>query len=861
MVLLEREHVLDSLAEYSASAAGRNGRLVFLAGEGGVGKTTVLEHFRSTLHDVRWAAGACDGLFTPRPLGPLFDVARHLPGQLAAACERGAGREDLFSALLHDLAESPVVLAIEDVHWADESTLDLLRFLGRRVRDLPALVLATYRDDALGAEHPLRLVLGELASVRSTRRIEIAPLSESAVRVLASGTGVDAHELHTLTGGNPFFVTEVLQGGAVGVPPSVREAVLARTARLSRSARRVVEAAALVGGRLDPALLQTLVGATDEDLDESVVAGVLVSDDSLRFRHELTRLTVEHEIPAHRRRPLHAAVLATLQSTGCTDEARLAHHAEGACDAAAVLRFAPAAAARAADLGAHREAAAQYERALRFADLAAPAELAQLYDLLALESALTDDWARAAEAGEASLALWRRAGERHREGAAMSRLSRAMWRLCRPECGTYADDAVRVLEPLGPSPELALAYATAGKAYMENAPDERGIQLCRQAEQMAEQLGLADVLSDALDTEACIVSLQGGDWEPLMQRALEVADAAGAQDQAGRAYANMHALLVAERRFVECDKYFAEGAQYCDDHDLGTYAFCLRGGHAEAQFIRGRWNDALAIALPLLDSKATSPANRNMLASTVGRAFARRADPSAWIYLDEYLSNARGAGDAAWLLDAYPAHAEAHWLQGDLEAARRDLAEITGRYAEAPQSVLGSIAGLCRRVGVEAPAFSLPADHPFQLSAEGQFAAAADAWDDRGMPYEAALAFYDAGDEASLREALRRFEALGATAAAEATRREMRRQGLRAVPAGAQQATRADPFGLTRREREVLDLICAGLSNADVADHLVISTRTVDHHVSAVLGKLGVSSRTAAAALVASESRQLPEQK
>ena len=849
MPLLEREEALASLHEYAESAGCGNGRVVLLSGEAGVGKSTLLEHFEAATPKHRWLHGACDGLFTPRPLGPLFDVAEEVGGELLAACRRDAPRDELFRQFLRALSDdAPQVVAIEDVHWADESTLDLLRFLGRRVRDAAVLLICTYRDDELGPDHPLRLVLGELASSRSTRRVTLAPLSERAVRELAVDSGVDAGELFRLSGGNPFFVTEVLQARSTKLPESARDAVLARLGRLAPATRRVAEAAALIGTQVEPPLLDAVAAPTAHDLDDLLASGLVVSDrDGLRFRHELSRLAVEHEIPAHRRRQVHAAVLASLTALGCEDDARLAYHAEGAEDVAAVLRFAPAAAARASGLGAHREAGAQYERAIRFADQHNPGRLAELYDLLVDESSLTDTWDRAAVAGEQALALWRQLGDRRREGATMSQLSRTMWRLCRPESHQYAEDAVAALEPLGPSPELAWAYAGAAKVLMEDAGGARGIELARRATHLATELDLPDVLSDALNTEACLVSDQGGDWEPLMSRALDVAVAAGAEDQVGRAYGNMWVLLATEQRFVECDKYLQEGTQYCDEHDIGTYGFCLRAGRAELSLMQGRWDEAVEVARPLLASQVSSPANRTMLALTVGRVLARRGDRSSWAYLDEALTNSVKSGDAAWIVQSYPAHAEAHWLEGDPDAGRADLSIAVSRLDGMAPTTQAEVAPWARRLGVELPDLSIADDDPAARLLAGEFDAAAAEWDARGMPYEAALAFYDSGTEDGLREAIRRFEALGATAAVEAARREMRRLGIRSIPSGARSSTRAHPLGLTRREAEVLEGVCAGRTNAEISAQLFLSPRTVDHHVSSVLAKLGVSTRAEAA--------------
>jgi DNA-binding CsgD family transcriptional regulator/tetratricopeptide (TPR) repeat protein len=851
MPLLERDHIVASLREYADSAAARDGRLVLVSGEAGVGKSALVEAFRDLDVGARYAWGTCDGLFTPRPLGPLFDIADQLGGPLLDACRAGGDRDELFGRLLKALDEPAprTVLVIEDVHWADESTLDLLGYLGRRLTTLPALVLVTYRDDALAPDHPLRMVLGSLATQRATRRVTVSPLTAQAVRVLAADSPLDPAELHRLTGGNPFFVTEVVRAGTIDVPPSAHDAVMARIARISTAARRSVEAAAFIGGQLDPTLLHTVAAAGSAELDELVDAGVLVSDGSvLRFRHEITRVTVERAVPAHRRREIHLAVLTALLATGCEDDARLAYHAEGGDDGAAVLRFASRAGERAGRLAAHRQAAAQYERAIRFAGDEPPAALADLYDAYAHECAMVDQFDRAAAAGQQALALWRQVGDRRREGGTLCMLSRTMWRLCRnDESDRCAHDAVAILEPRGPTPELAGAYGMLARVHMHGEP-AAGLDFTRKAQHLAIDLGLPAVLSDVLNTESCIVSSLDGDWEPLMRRALDTALSSGSADQAGRAYANLHVMLALRKRFAAAEDCFSEGLVYCEENDIGTYGYCLRGGQAELLVAQGRYEAALDLCLPLLAGGAISPANRVGLAATVALVYARRGDPRAAQYLDE-ARELIGPGDGwDWALEVFPVQAESHWLAGDLSAARAALRPAVDALPKAEGWSAGAVLAWSRRLGIDAPAPAAQLPQAYRTWLAGDSEDAVRLWDDVGCPYEAALVRFDSGTDAGLRDALHRFEAIGAHAAVQAVRREMRRLGIRSIPAGARSATREHPLGLTRREREVLDLVCLGQTNTEISERLVISARTVDHHVSAVLAKLGVPTRGAAAA-------------
>ena len=326
------------------------------------------------------------------------------------------------------------MVVLEDVHLADGATLDVIRLLGRRVAGLSALVVVTYREVELSATHPLRIVLGELAAAAMSCGSRSSPFRRWPLPSSRGAYEVDPGELFRRTGGNPFFVTEVLATGTGAIPRTVRDAVLARAARLSTPARRLLEAVAAVPPHAELRLLEAIAGDVVGSLEECLASGMLeAGPDGVAFRHELARLTIEESLAPDRRVLLHRAALGALADPQWrqVDLDRLAHHAAAAGDVEAVLRFAPAAGDRAAVLGAHREAAAHYARVLRFADALAPEAHAELLERHSHECYLTNQGA------EAIAALATR--DRAAPGARATRARRA-WRSprCRRSCGARA---------------------------------------------------------------------------------------------------------------------------------------------------------------------------------------------------------------------------------------------------------------------------------------------------------------------------------------------------------------------------------------------------------------------------------------
>jgi predicted ATPase len=405
MDLLERATELATLQDaLAAVGTSGHGSLVLVAGEAGIGKTALLDAFRDGNRIVPTLRAGCDALFTPRPLGPVLEIAADLGAD-------GTTPHDLVQALVPELRKrGPLVVVLEDLHWADEATLDVVRMLARRLESVPALLVATYRDDSLDRQHPLHLLLGELPASRRVQRLTLAPLSAEAVATLAANE--DSSELHRQTGGNPFFVTEVLATAGEELPATVREAVLARTARLDATARRVLDGVAVLRPRAELDLLQSLLDEYPNGLDECLGSGMLVSvGNAVAFRHEIARVAVEESLPPHDRLELHRRALAALASAPQPDLARLVHHAEAAGDRDALLLYAPAAGERSAKLGAHREAAAHFERALRFADELDPERRIELLERRSYECYVTDQIDAAIDARTRALEEHRRRGD------------------------------------------------------------------------------------------------------------------------------------------------------------------------------------------------------------------------------------------------------------------------------------------------------------------------------------------------------------------------------------------------------------------------------------------------------------------
>jgi DNA-binding CsgD family transcriptional regulator/tetratricopeptide (TPR) repeat protein len=852
MKLAEREAALLTFDRQLEGTRGGGGHVLLVCGEAGIGKTTLLKAFAQRRGDASLWWGACDPLETPHPLAPLHDIARGTDIAFRALLQPGVERAALYEAVLAALQSSvtPVVAVFEDVHWADEATLDLLKFLGRRIDRVPCLLVLSWRDDEVSATHPLRRLLGELPSSLATR-LALQPLSPAAVARLAAQAMRPAAGVHAMTRGNPLFVSELLRHGTEGVPQRVQDLVLARFARLGEAAQAVVRLASTVPTRIDSALVDDLLAPSPRVLDECLDSGLLnAADGSYFFRHELVRVAIEASLSPPLARALHGDVLAALARPrhAGVSLARHVHHAVRAGDARAVATLAPAAAVQALQRGAHGEAAAHYRIALTHAG--PEDDQGAWLAAYALECRLTNQLEEAIAAHGRLTAWHREHPDPQREAVNLCGLALAqVLALRNGEADASSQRAIATLAGLPPGPELARAYRVEAQLRMLNRDCNAAVAWAQRAIALAEALSEREILAEAvgtLGTAMLFLDYDAGCGH--LERALALALADGLHGLAANSLSNLGSGSGEVWRLREARRHLQAAIAFSQQHEIDFYRHYAVAWLALCELHLGQWDDAREHALDVVQQAASPTTSRVMALAALGRLQARRGEPEATATLDEALALALASGTLQRVAPVRCARAEAAWLRGDLSAAAAEAgAALPLAQAHGHPWFSGELALWLRRAGaaVDVPAACAP---PHALLLEGRWREAAAAWGELGAPFERALALAG-GDDAGRLEALAVFDELGARPVAARVRQSLRAAGVRGIPRGVRASTQVNPHQLTEREREILELLCGGLRNSEIAERLCRSVRTVDHHVAATFAKLGVGPRAEAVAV------------
>jgi ATP/maltotriose-dependent transcriptional regulator MalT len=850
MELLERSAALDQLEAGLRDAAAGRGRLIAITGPAGIGKTALIRTFvRERASGARILWGACDDLVVPRPLGPLVDISSAFEDELRGALAGETDSRRLFALVIRELERRPrpTVLVLDDLQWVDQATLDLLIYAARRLDRLPVLLVVSSRHESAAAAGLRRLLVA--GPTDRTTRTELAPLSLDAVAALV---GERSAEVHARTGGVPFYVRALQGHDDDTVPATVRDVVLAQVDVLPDETRNLLELLAMDPSGVRPAELDVVSPDWERHASAAEQASLVVhSGTVVAFAHELAREAVRETLPAVRRRELHRRLLAALPHDA--DATRIVHHAEVAGDTARLVPASLSAARAARSVHAHQQALDHYQRLAPHLDrLEDPVVRAAVAEEHAEELLAAGELERAI--GALELAIRRRGelGDERERGRLLARRASYLAQL-----GRHAEEldslevALGVLEPIEPGVELCHAYVYRASHHLDGWDVSAAQRFAGRGLELADAIGAEDLRAYAM---MMLGAAQAAGEEPdagfvALEDAVALAGVIGHPGLVDAARSELIDACLDGHRLDAAETELEQALAHAEVHQHHGIHARLTMQRSRLLLHRGDLHGALAAADGAIEAAGASPLVHWQARVQAAWALTRLGDPAAAAAVEDVGRVAEHLA-VRFRVRFVVLEAEFAWLHG----RRIDLRALSDVHRRALGTgltwAIDDLTGWLRRHVSPAGDAALDLDDLSESSRavlQGDRAAASTAGPAGADPYERAMAGYDSSRIDEVSEALEVADGLDARPLGELLRGRLRALGVRRVPRGPLPTTRSNPAGLTDRQIEVLAWLAEGLTNAEIAHELVLSKRTVDHHVSAVLGKLGVSSRREAA--------------
>lgn len=851
--LIERDNFLSSLHSGFREAALGEGYCFFIMGEAGIGKTSLVKAFLKKTEDesVQYL-GACDSLFTPRPLGPLYDLALQMNEDWIKEIHSVSSRAELFSKFVQELSQKqkPVIIVFEDIHWADEATLDFVKFLSRRISRLKCLFILTLRDDEITQQYSLRNVFSDLAPDTFTRLV-LTPLSKQAVQKLADEKGYDGEDVYSISGGNPFYVSEILASYSLGVPDSVKDSILSFYNRLEDGTKNVLQFLSVIPEGLELIRLYKIDPCYHRAIESCLANKILIiKNNKIFFKHELYRRTIESSLSPFKRIALNRTVLEfflrSFEEKGEIE--KIVHYAKNASENNLVVKYAPLAARQAVSVGAHIEASKLFYTAIEYFEENDTDQLVKLYEDYAYECYLTNQLQDAIIYQGKALKIWEEKNEIERLGNSLRLYSRLWWfdgnRL---KSEKYAAQAIEVLNNQPSSKAKAMAYSNMSQLKMLADQTGECIFWGEKATTIAREVSDEETLAHAMinmGSALMVTPLATQKGTDLLKQGLDISLKNSYHEHAARAYTAMGSNLVTIKDYPFAKQTLEEGINYCEERDIDSMKLYMLGWKARLNLETGHWDDAFTIASNLLKKENLPPVIKIGALTVVATVKMRRGEFNALPLLLEAKKLAFVTTELQRIIPVTIAMLEYEWISGKRYMEQEVLHETMNMFLH-----LEKVSQTCRfffwldKMKEHYPELKEKCKNI--LNNENTPREEAESWEHLGCPYEQALSLFD-GTEDDKRKALLFIQQLGADAIYEKLKMKMRSSGIKKIPRGLRGSTKANPAQLTNRELDVLQLLRKGIQNREIAEALFISPKTVDHHISSILFKLDVNSRSKA---------------